>query len=321
MVETEREMAINSLINLEKHYQSRYEHYLAMATEAKENRERVGLLLQDLLRDETSLENYPVKSSSINQQHSLWELQPQSQNSGASFELAEAESNLEEEVADVVVNEDELSSMGTRQIKKFLTDLSKAMSVIESVSNSDSGKTLHQNYLHKILNLELEQELSADLVKLYLEEAVARDYIKQDEFDGNCYLTTRDTDTKAMSKQNGTRDVEQLRSPVSESKPQPGIEPIQKFHPLNNLPPSNQLQSTLLETLQQYIVKYNPKSFSIEEVVNYLYPQKQQLDWSPTQKNKIRASISNVLSRKSYLGLYWKRVEKGVYRPIKTKSK
>jgi hypothetical protein len=305
---------------LEKHYQSRYEHYLAMATEAKENRERVGLLLQDLLRDEISLENYPVKSNSINQQHSPWGLQPQSQNSGASFELTEAESNLEE-VADVVVNEDKLSSMGTRQIKKFLTDLSKAMSVIESVSNSDSGKTLHRNYLHKRLNLELEQELSADLVELYLEEAVARGYIEQDEFDGNCYLTTRDTVNKAMSKQNETRDVEQLNSPVSESKLQPGIEPSQKFHPLNNLPPSNQLQPTLLETLQQYIVKYNPKSFSIEEVVNYLYPQKQQLDWSPTQKNKIRASISNVLSRKSYLGLYWKRVEKGVYRPIKTKSK
>ena len=47
----EREATIDSLTQLENYYQSRYEHYLAMATEAKENRERVGLLLLDLGRD------------------------------------------------------------------------------------------------------------------------------------------------------------------------------------------------------------------------------------------------------------------------------
>ena len=47
----EKEATIDSLTNLEGYYQSRYEYYLAMATEAKENRERVGLLLLDLGRD------------------------------------------------------------------------------------------------------------------------------------------------------------------------------------------------------------------------------------------------------------------------------
>ena len=61
MEQVEREMAVDSLTHLESYYQSRYEYYLAMATEAKEHRERVGLLLQDLLR----VENYRVESSSI----------------------------------------------------------------------------------------------------------------------------------------------------------------------------------------------------------------------------------------------------------------
>ena len=53
----EREATIDSLTHLESYYQSKYEYYLAMATEAKENKERVGLLLLDLDRDESIPDN------------------------------------------------------------------------------------------------------------------------------------------------------------------------------------------------------------------------------------------------------------------------
>ena len=58
---------IDSLTQLESYYQSKYEYYLAMATEAKENKERVGLLLLDLDRDVSYPDNL-VESNSIDRE-------------------------------------------------------------------------------------------------------------------------------------------------------------------------------------------------------------------------------------------------------------
>jgi hypothetical protein len=150
MEQIEREMALNSLTHLESYYQSRYEHYLAMATSAKENRQRVQLLLQDLLRNDITSEDQLVQSGSINQQHSPPFIEPQNpQDKSTSFVLPGTLPAADDEK---VVDEDTSVPMETAQMKRFLHDLSQAISVIESVSNSDSGKTLHQNYLHKILN-------------------------------------------------------------------------------------------------------------------------------------------------------------------------
>jgi hypothetical protein len=69
MNSTETKAMINSLSYLQNYYQSRYEHYLAMATEAKKHRERVFLLLQDLLAhsgdEETYLMEKPQNNESI----------------------------------------------------------------------------------------------------------------------------------------------------------------------------------------------------------------------------------------------------------------
>ena len=88
-----------------------------------------------------------------------------------------------------------------------------------------------------------------------------------------------------------------------------------KSHKPYDLPPSDQLKPTLLETVEGYIEENRPKRFSIDDVVNYLYPQSVQSDWNKVQRNKVRTSISNVLSRKGYLGKYWSRIKPGVYRP------
>ena len=216
MERIKREATIDSLTHLESYYQSRYEHYLAMATEAKEHRERVGLLLQDLCRNAHYLELESINGSQHNGSASDRSSDPDpvsratrvpetvvssvgckiqrpdllnGRNAPSSL-LPSTESDLEK---------DSSAAAETEQMKKFHRNLSIAMSVIESVSNSDSGKTLHQNYLHHLLNTELEQELSVELVELYLDEAISRGLIERDEFDNKRRFSVATSGFCAMS--------------------------------------------------------------------------------------------------------------------------
>ncbi len=315
MEQIEREMALESLTNLESYYQSRYEHYLAMATSAKDNRERVQLLLQDLLRNDITSEHHLLESSTINQQHSPQLIEPQnSNNRQTSLELPLTASLSENSFAQKAVDEDNCVPMGATQMRRFLQNLSKAISVIESMSNFDSGKTLHQNYLHKILNHELEQELSVDLVELYLDEAIARGFIERDQFDNHCYLAKSSDHQKELASSEQNFDVAQQIVPNATENHVAGNFKSQNPKPYN-LPHSTKLKPTLLETVTHYIANCNPRSFSIEDLVNYLYTQKQQSKWSQAKKNKVRGCISNVLGRKAYLNKYWSRIRPGVYQP------
>ena len=322
-----RQGTVDSLTQLESYYQSKYEHYLAMATEAKENRERVGLLLQDICRDALTLENNFVDNGSINRQQNNGTLERRGSNdekarttrgapaggapASSSYHLPSTESpssKIRDSIATLDEVEDSSAAVAPEQMKKFISDLSIAMSVIESVSDSDSGKTLHQNYLHHLLNRELEQELSVELVELYLEEATRRGYLEPDEFNNNCYRgkPRNDSNSEAFEEHNekaALGSVTTVRLSGRESgKPY-------------DLPSSDKLKPTLFETIEGYIEKNPSKRFSIDDVINYLYPQPVQLDWDKALKNKVRASISNVLGRKAYLGKHWSRIKPGVYRP------
>ena len=349
--------AIDSLTHLESYYQSRYEHYLAMATEAKENRERVGLLLQDLCRDVLTIENNFVDNGSINRQQnngskerrglneekapyhlpstespsskirdstSEWnmvgkpdrflasiaakgERDPAFSRRGFLSRSEVEESSAAAETERGIPGSDVKSDHSPSQMKKFLWDLSIAMSVIKSVSNLDSGKTLHQNYLHHLLNTELEQELSVELVELYLEEATRRGYLEPDEFNNNCYIAEPKSEATTpyphenIAKEKATTEI---LSGGKSNKPY-------------DLPPSDKLKPTLLKTIEGYIESNRSKRFSIDDVINYLYPQPIRADWNKVQRNKVRTSISNVLGRKAYLGKQWTRIKPGVYRPRK----
>jgi hypothetical protein len=315
MEQIEREMALKSLTNLESYYQSRYEYYLAMATSAKDNRERVQLLLQDLLRNDATSEHYLLESSSINQQHSSQLIEPRNPNNRkTSLELPSTASSLEDSFTQKAVDEDNSVPMGATQMRRFLQNLSKAISVIELVSNSDSGKTLHQNYLHKILNHELEQELSVDLVELYLDEAIAKGLIERDQFDNHCYLAKSRDHQKELASGKQNSDVAQQIVP-NPSKNQVKDDSKSRNPKPYNLPHSTKLKPTLLETVTQYIVDCNPQRFSMGDIVNYLYTQKQQLNWSKAKKNQVCSCISNVLGRQAYLNKYWSRIRPGVYQP------
>ena len=308
--------AIDSLTHLENYYQSKYEHYLAMATEAKENKERVSLLLLDLDRDAVTLENNSIESSSVNgQQNNRSRLRQSSDNGKASSLLPSTELNEEEDPVTVetergIQGSDFTSDHSFLQMRRFLKNLSIAMSVIESVSNSDSGKTLHQNYLHHLLNRELDLELSVELVELYLEEATRRGYLEPDEFNNNCYIAKPKSET--FGEQNEDEDLAIDSAIANRLSGRKSNKPY-------DLPPSDQLKPTLLETVEGYIEKNRPTRFSIDDVIDYLYPQPVRSDWNKVERNKVRTSISNVLSRKAYLGKHWSRIKPGVYRPRTSK--
>ncbi|MDJ0568992.1 MAG: hypothetical protein QNJ53_08075 [Pleurocapsa sp. MO_192.B19] len=338
MNEIERETVIDSLTHLENYYQSRYEHYLAMATEAKEHRERIKLLLQDLLSSPTHLQNYIVESRSLKGEENNLLIERRSRNNGqinpgflpsesklSKLELASITDNVDVDV-DV---EDSSASNQIEQMRRFLQTLSKAMSVIELVVNSDSGKTLHRNYLQTLLERELEQKLSFELIELYLDEAIKRSYLKRDEYDRNCYLVVNTQTDDSLSSQDKSaigatvdRDKERLKSPDLSSTENAhqakktratSSTPAKK---LNHLPHSSRLRRTLVQTVKEYIAHSSPKTFSAQDVTNYLYTKKQQLNWSKTKKNKVYQAIANVLSRSSYVGTEWKRVQPGVYQPL-----
>ena len=314
---------IDSLTHLESYYQSRYEHYLAMATEAKENRERVELLLLDLGRDVLTAEDNCKQRTVDNARRPRVDLRSietslsdgRHNNGSASHrsldperviqELPQADTEFESESpAFTVVDEERSASSSVEQMKRWTLDLFKAMSVIESVSNSDSGKALHQNYLHHLINRELDIELSSELVELYLEEAVIRGYLEPDEFNNDCYI----------AKSKDEEFLEQNENIATEKASTDRLDRRRNNKPYD-LPESDKLKPTLYEIIEGYIEKNRPKRFSIDDVVNYLYPQPVQSDWNKVERNKVRTSISNVLSRKAYLDKHWSRIKPGVYRP------
>ena len=300
MERIDRETAINSLKDLESYYQSKYEYYLALATEASSNRERVRLLLLDLAKNVS----YPEYQGLIENKQVDLNL-PRVEQSKL-FELTK------DEKEDSSVNRS--SDFQPFKLKEVLGGLSQAINAIEFAGKLDQGKSLHKSYLHSLLNRELSQELSAEIVELYLDEAVNRGLIKRDEFDNQCYVAVLNND---ILNKNSAQSNENSEEAQKQQKAQPrpgGTKQIKTKH--RNLPPSSKLKLTLLQTVEQYIAESSPTSFSAEDVINYLYSTEQQTKWSQGRTRKIKASIFNVLCRKAYVDIYWKRVESGVYQPL-----
>ena len=320
----ETEVMIDSLTQLKNYYQSKYEHYLAMATEAKENKERVELLLLDLGRNVPDPDNLVEFNSSDGRQKLGDSSYRSLDNQRGIQKLPQAKPEIESSPP-AVVDEQREAPSSVEQLIRWRLDLFKAMSIIESVSNSNSGKALHQNYLHHLINRELNIELSSELVELYLEEAVIRGYLEPDEFNNDCYIAKPKSETSP--EQNGQlTGRSEATTPCPQEENDLAIDSVtinrlsgRKSNKPYELPPSDKLKPTLFETIEGYIALNPSKRFSIDEVINYLYPQPTQLDWDKALKNKVRTSISNVLCRKAYLGKHWSRIKPGVYRPRRAK--
>ncbi len=85
--------------------------------------------------------------------------------------------------------------------------------------------------------------------------------------------------------------------------------------PTHNLPPSPRVKLNMLDTLLGYIEECQPKTFGSRDVLNYLYSDREQKQWTENQKD------NNVTAINSALYSYFKqkklkRVKMGVYCPI-----
>jgi hypothetical protein len=313
--------AISSLVQLRSYYQSQYEHYLAKATASKENRERVSLLLQDL-------------SGSEAVEEAFWEANLYEPETDASRQIQE-EKGIVLDLSNSRVEEEEehYTDVDTSSdATKTIDALNQAIEIIVSISESETGKTLHLNYFQKLLSEEMSRSLSSEIVKLYLDEGIKRGYLEKDAFDPNCYRANKPRTRRvkdALIGSNRIGDVESDEQPhefiESEDTLKSSRLTVDNFKEENSsltrayaykLPPSSKLRVTLLETIQEYLKQKNPLRFSIENVMNYLYSTAEQENWSKETRDKVRSSISNVLSRKAYLNKEWKRIKSGTYQPI-----
>ena len=286
--------AVSSLVKLRSYYQSQYEHYLAKATASKENKERVSLLLQDLAGSEIVSEAFWEEDYEPETEHF------QQVREKAEMVLDSASSTGEEEDF-----EDNVETVNdTDRVIEALKASHQALEIIGSVSESETGKTLHLNYFQKLLEQEMSRSIDLEIVKLYLDEAISRGYLERDRFDPNCYRAVSSAPKSKKEEEVEGGELENSSSTRSYAY---------------KLPPSSKLKATLLETIRHYMESETPRRFSILNVINYLYSTAEQQSWSRQTKNQVGSCISNVLSRKAYLNKQWKRIKPGMYQPIRQK--
>ena len=86
----------------------------------------------------------------------------------------------------------------------------------------------------------------------------------------------------------------------------------------HSLPFSPKVKMTIPDTVLGYIAECQPETFTVKDVVNYLYSQAEQKQWSKTQNRQVITSISNILWGSKHQ--QWIRVQPGLYQPLLTSS-
>lgn len=335
MFQEEMVAAIESLERLENYYQNKYERYLAEAMAAKAHREKIAMLLRDL---EEKLEDVLEESHESEFTHeiistSIAEPSLSRRRRRKSFDLPEAElertngygsqlraTNLGSETE---VSRLESNSEGKIDTIASFLKLSKiVLPAIKKVFDSEPNKTLHLSYLQKILNSELNLDLTEESLELYLNQAIDRGYCRLDTYDRNCYTTTESqqgasVETSPVFSNDADSGEAKAAGDLADDSVEQTSSNKSGMRKLHNLPESNKLKVTLLETIRGFLKECKPKVFSTREIIDYLYSERQQSNWTTTRRTKIRQSIANVLGRRDYLGREWVRVKPGIYRPKK----
>lgn len=302
--------AVESLSKLEEHYQAQYEEYMTLAMNAKANLERLRFLLTDLA---------PKPSLESTAQFSLFDLDEADNDDNEMF-TASLEDE-QEQLADFPdVPDEEPEANQEISHRRFIELLDVVMPVLESVFDTEQGKTLHINYLHKIVNQQTLLSLSLDTVVLYLEEAIDRGFCGRDKYDRECYLSL--PDKKALLEEafsnNPYKSIKaNVKASTSDSKTnlnQKAVTTLER--PTHSLPLNPRVKMTIPDTIQGYILERQPDTFIIKDVINYLYSQTEQKQWSAIQRKQIITSISNSLSKSKEKE--WSRIQPGVYKPLLT---
>ena len=308
--------AFESLQKLEHHYKTQYEEYIAKALAAKANLDRLEVLLKDL---SSQLSLYPQ------QQESFLEFEPEPESINGNREQLELDwmgalvedtkPDPEPEQSDDKTKNQEISH------REFVKLSSQVMPILESIFAQDVGKKLHLSYLHKAVNQKSLLDLSQDTVGLFLEEAIALGYCERDSYDKSCYYSVSEPKTllqEALRNNPYKRTLEKKAKDeeVKEKQQLLEEESVTKREPTRSLPSSPRVKMSIADTIIGYITECQPKTFSIQDVVNYLYSPTQQQQWSGIQRKQIITSISNSL--RGTKEKQWKRINPGVYQPLLT---
>ncbi len=163
--------------------------------------------------------------------------------------------------------------------------------------------------------------MSQDTVGLFLEEAIALGYCERDSYDKSCYYSVSEPKTllqEAFRNNPYKRTFEKkaTNEGVKEKQQLLEEESVTKREPTRSLPSSPRVKMSIADTIMGYITECQPKTFSIQDVVNYLYSPTQQQQWSGIQRKQIITSISNSL--RGTKEKQWKRIKPGVYQPLLT---
>ncbi len=160
--------------------------------------------------------------------------------------------------------------------------------------------------------------LSQDTVGLFLEEAIALGYCERDMYDKQCYYSISEPNTllKEALRKNpslGTLEEKTIDEEVKEKQQQKQEKSVTLTKPIHGLPPSPKVKTKMLDTLLGYIEECQPKTFTPSDVLNYVYSDEQQNQWTETQATKIFKAIAKALHY-YWKQKKWQRVRVGVYR-------
>ncbi len=311
--------AVESLAKLEHHYKSQYEDYLAKALAAKANLDRLEILLKDL---SSQIALYPEE------QESFLEFEPEEESLTGSREQLEldwmgalieddSKPDAEPDKSDDKTENQEISH------REFVELSSQVMPILESIFDLELGRTLHINYLQKKVNQKIKLDLTTETVQLYLDEAIKRGYCGRDIYDSNCYVSVLEPKTLVKepftdNPYKRTYERKTRNEEVKEKQQQNQEESVTLTKPTHNLPPNPRVKMTVPDTIMGYIAECQPKTFTHEDVLNYLYSDGEQKRWSEAQTKKVIKSIRGGLSHGNNRN--WIRVRAGVYKPLLPKK-
>ncbi len=319
MKQQELVSAVETLNSLKHHYSSQYEEYMAKALAAKAHIERLEILIKDLSSEQSQV--FDNSASGGNRHEDLSKSNASS--TQIELDLMTAPRNDDTENIEII---DEKTDNKDISNKEFLNLSSQVMPILESIFTLERGKKLHISYLHKAVNQKSLLGLSQEKVKTFLDKAIYLGYCERDIYDTDCYFSvpnksdlsdipsTNNPYKTTLDSEVTSKDVD-LNQKQEEQQKEKKYVVFSKTKPNHNLPPSPYVKMNLLETIEGYISECQPKTFTNQDVLNYLYSEQQQEQWTDNQRKDNFLCLKNALNYYYKQG-HWNRVKIGLYRPI-----
>jgi len=297
---------------------------MAKALAAKAHIDRLDILIDDLSSQQ---------SQQVDNSISKVDSKPDS-SSGSSnqIELDLMPSLINDDTFEPNIGYEKTENKDNKDIshQEFLSLSSQIMPILESIFTQECGKKLHISYLYKAVNQKSLLGLSQEAMGTFLAKAVMSGYCERDIYDKDCYFSLPDksdsvdipsTNNPYKKTLDGLAINQEVKSNNDEEEKEDEQEKSKKYvvfsktKPNHNLPFSPHVKMNLLETIDGYISECQPKTFTPQDLLNYLYSEEQQEQWTDNQKKDNFICIKNALKYYSKKN-HFLRVRNGVYQPL-----